>query len=77
VVYFSFNDETFNALSDRHTPNLDDSGKTGDDGPVSLWGRTGFDQVNTPEAACRGRCVGLVNHSHQNKTANQELALAA
>jgi hypothetical protein len=43
----------------------------------TLWGRTGFDQVNTPEAACRGRCVGLVNHSHQNKTANQELALAA
>ena len=41
------------------------------------WGRTGFDHVNTPEAACRGRCVGLVNHSHQNKTANQELALAA
>src|SRR5262245_37814547 len=26
------------------------------------WGRTGFDLGDTPEAACRGRCVGLVNH---------------
>ena len=25
-------------------------------------GRTGFDLGNTPEAACRGRFVGLVNH---------------
>jgi hypothetical protein len=25
-------------------------------------GRTGFDLGNAPEAACRGRCVGLVNH---------------
>ena len=25
------------------------------------WGRTGFDLVDTPEAACRGRFVGLVN----------------
>ena len=29
---------------------------------LSARGRTGFDHVNTPEAACRGRCVGLVNH---------------
>jgi hypothetical protein len=26
------------------------------------WGRTGFDLIDTPEAACRGRFVGLVNH---------------
>jgi len=26
-----------------------------------LWGRTGFDLIDTPEAACRGRFVGLVN----------------
>jgi len=25
------------------------------------WGRTGFDLSGAPEAACRGRCVGLVN----------------
>jgi len=61
----------------RTSSPLDLSDKSGDDNGVSLWGRTGFDHVNTPEAACRGRCVGLVNHSHQNKTANQELALAA
>ena len=29
---------------------------------ASFWGRTGFDRVDAPEAACRGRCVGLVNH---------------
>jgi hypothetical protein len=32
-----------------------------------FWGRTGFDHVNTPEAACRGRCVGLVNHRIKTK----------
>jgi hypothetical protein len=32
-----------------------------------LWGRTGFDHVNTPEAACRGRYVGLVNHRIKTK----------
>ena len=26
------------------------------------WGRTGFDLGDAPEAACRGRFVGLVNH---------------
>src|SRR3954468_10124051 len=41
------------------------------------WGRTGFDFAGTPEAACRGRFVGLVNHSNQTLIANQELALAA
>jgi len=30
-------------------------------------GRTGFDLKNTPEAACRGRFVGLVNHRTKNK----------
>ena len=29
---------------------------------LSFWGRTGFDQVNTPEAACRGWFVGLVKN---------------
>jgi putative hydrolase len=29
--------------------------------------QTGFDHVNTPEAACRGRCVGLVNHRIKQK----------
>ncbi len=41
------------------------------------WGRTGFDFADTPEAACRGRFVGLVNHSNQKLVANEELALAA
>jgi len=27
---------------------------------VAFRGRTGFDLMETPEAACRGRCVGLV-----------------
>ena len=31
------------------------------------WGRTGFDLKFAPEAACRGSCVGLVNHSQQTK----------
>ncbi len=44
---------------------------------VAVWGRTGFDFAGTPEAACRGRFVGLVNHSNQKLKANQELALAA
>jgi hypothetical protein len=30
--------------------------------PLPEWGRTGFDLTKTPEAACRGRFVGLVNH---------------
>jgi len=30
--------------------------------PFALWARTGFDLLDTPEAACRGRFVGLVNH---------------
>src|SRR5256885_3472701 len=42
-----------------------------------IRGRTGFDFADTPEAACRGRFVGLVNHSNQKITANEELALAA
>ena len=29
---------------------------------VPSWGRTGFDFVNTPEAACRGWFVGLVKN---------------
>jgi hypothetical protein len=51
--------------------------KMADANGADCWGRTGFDHVNTPEAACRGRCVGLVNHPHQNQKANEELALAA
>jgi beta-lactamase class D len=43
----------------------------------SCWGRTGFDQVDALEAACRGWFVGLVNHSNQKLVANNELALAA
>jgi hypothetical protein len=42
-----------------------------------LRGRTGFDLVDTLEAACRGWFVGLVNHSDQTLSANEELALAA
>jgi len=34
---------------------------------VFCWGRTGFDHVNTLEAACRGRCVGLVNNRIKTK----------
>jgi beta-lactamase class D len=41
------------------------------------WGRTGFDLVSTPEAACRGWFVGLVNHRTEKLIANEELALAA
>ena len=33
----------------------------------SYWGRTGFDLGDTPEAACRGRSVGLVNHRVKTK----------
>jgi len=32
------------------------------DNLIYRWGRTGFDLGDAPEAACRGRCVGLVNH---------------
>ena len=54
-------------------------------GPVYLnyvdvahgWGRTGFDLEEAPEAACRGRCVGLVKHRIKTLVANEELALAA
>jgi hypothetical protein len=42
-------------LFDRH-------GKLKDYILAEFWGRTGFDLGNAPEAACRGRCVGLVNH---------------
>ena len=42
-----------------------------------VWGRTGFDQVNALEAACRGRSVGLVKNRVKKITANDELALAA
>ena len=41
---------------------LDPVGESGEDEAVLFWGRTGFDLIDTPEAACRGRCVGLVNH---------------
>lgn len=41
---------------------LDHLLKLREDKPVPLWGRTGFDLIDTPEAACRGRFVGLVNH---------------
>ena len=43
-------------------PRLDLVGERDEDMAVPLWGRTGFDLIDTPEAACRGRCVGLVNH---------------
>ena len=32
------------------------------DSVAAGWGRTGFDLGDTPEAACRGWFVGLVNH---------------
>src|SRR5262249_673929 len=32
-----------------------------------FWGRTGFDFADTPEAACRGWFVGLVNHRTKTK----------
>ena len=41
------------------------------------WGRTGFDLVSTPEAACRGWFVGLVKNRTKNIKANEQLALAA
>jgi hypothetical protein len=44
---------------------------------LSLRGRTGFDLENAPEAACRGRFVGLVNHRTKTISANEQLALAA
>jgi hypothetical protein len=44
---------------------------------VPQRGRTGFDLVGTPEAACRGWFVGLVNHRTKTIIANEELALAA
>jgi len=41
---------------------LDFCRQLADDILADFWGRTGFDLGNAPEAACRGRCVGLVNH---------------
>jgi len=45
-------------------------GLTGSLKDVILWrrfrGRTGFDQENTPEAACRGWFVGLVKNRTKN-----------
>jgi len=41
------------------------------------WGRTGFDHVSAPEAACRGWFVGLVKNRTKKLRANEELALAA
>ena len=41
------------------------------------WGRTGFDLRDAPEAACRGRSVGLVKNRVKNIIANTEMALAA
>ncbi len=46
---------------------LDLSVAVGDSEGSHLWGRTGFDLKNAPEAACRGRFVGLVkNRTKQN-----------
>ena len=46
----------------KAVPRLDPSVESEEDNGVRFWGRTGFDLIDTPEAACRGRCVGLVNH---------------
>ena len=43
------------------TGKLDPVGGNADD-TTATWARTGFDLKVTPEAACRGRCVGLVNN---------------
>jgi hypothetical protein len=56
---------------------LDPGNLRGDNKTVPQRGRTGFDFVSTPEAACRGRFVGLVKTSNQKLIANEELALAA
>ena len=56
---------------------IDFGPKSGEYVTVPHRGRTGFDFADTPEAACRGWFVGLVNHSNQKITANEELALAA
>ena len=58
-------------------PFLDVANDKSEYGTVPLWGRTGFDLVDTPEAACRGWFVGLVKNRTKKLTANQELALAA
>ena len=65
-------------LAARHPESfLDAADDKSEDGTVPLWGRTGFDLVDTPEAACRGWFVGLVKNRTKKLTANQELALAA
>jgi hypothetical protein len=45
---------------------LDRAAEVGEYVAVPQWGRTGFDLIDTPEAACRGRFVGLVNHRTKN-----------
>lgn len=42
-------------------PKLDRQAEVSESTIVPFWGRTGFDLSGAPEAACRGRCVGLVN----------------
>jgi hypothetical protein len=50
-----------------HTPVIDRTGKRFTMEVFACWGRTGFDLIDAPEAACRGLFVGLVkNRTKQN-----------
>ena len=75
--FFLFSGAKWRNTNRVELPFLDVANDKSEYGTVPLWGRTGFDLVDTPEAACRGWFVGLVKNRTKKLTANQELALAA